>query len=483
MQIHEYLGHDATGLGELVRKGDVTPRELMLCAIQLAQKWNGELNFMALERYEDALKHATEWQKKGPFQGLPFLLKDSDLACRGLPASIGSKLFSHLDYSANATLVDRFDAAGLIPFGRTTVPELCMGPTTESVNNNGPTRNPWDPARSAGGSSGGSAVAVALGVVPMAHGNDGGGSIRIPASCNGIFGLKPSRGLVPMGPFHGEGWAGLSSEGVLSRSVRDTALILDAVYGDEPGSPYASPQRPTSYVKAIQDCQSIKPLKIVVWQDAWQTGLPIAPDCQHAVDHVSAVLCDLGHHVERHRAPDIDFDAYTQAQGKVVAASLASAIDARLHTLGRRLLPDDVEPAIRHAYEIGQTVTAIDYVDAVRRFHALGRTMAQCMEGVDLVLTPALTRPPLPIGELDMSRDFWTFRRQLAEYAAFISVCNASGQPAASVPAIRTESGLPVGVQLIGHFGREDQVLAVAAQLETAVPRLAPRALYAADQS
>lgn len=469
MRISEYLTYDATGLGELVQKGDVTPLELMQCATTLAEKWNKKLNFMALERYDDALGRAATWKNRGAFQGLPFLLKDADLACYRLPVSVGSKLFNGLEYQANATLVNRFEDAGLIPFGRTTVPELCMGPTTEAIHNGGPTRNPWAPAKSAGGSSGGSAVAVALGVVPIAHGNDGGGSIRIPASCNGIFGLKPSRGLVPMGPFQGEGWAGLSSEGVLSCSVRDTARILDAVCGDEQGAPYAAPRSSVSYSQSVQDLAG-PPLKVAVWRQAWETGLPVASICQAAVDHIISVLRDLGHQVEEKQPPIIDFDAYTHAQAQVVAASLASAVGARLKSLERTLLPNDLEPATRQAYEIGQTVTAIEYVSAVRRFHALGRTLAQSMDGFDLVLTPALTQPPLSLGELDMNRDFWTFRKQLSEYAPFISVCNASGQPAASVPSIRAESGEPIGVQLIAQLGRDDLVLKVAAQIEKVAP-------------
>lgn len=469
MQIDEYLTHDATGLAELVCTGEVTPYTLMQCAVGLAKHWNMTLNFMALERYDDALERAKGWQAKGVFQAVPFLLKDSDLACKGMPASIGSRLFSGISYSENATLINRFDAAGLIPFGRTAVPELCMGPTTESRHNGGPTRNPWNPAKSAGGSSGGSAVAVALGVVPMAHGNDGGGSIRIPAACNGIFGLKPSRGLVPMGPFHGEGWAGLSSEGVLSRTVRDTARVLDSVCGYEPGSPYAAPTPETPYISAVTD-ERVDPLRVAVWREAWETGFPVAPECLKALDRICTHLRDLGHYVEECAAPVIDFDAYTQAQAKVVAASLASAVHSRLTQLRRDLRPDDLEPVTLEAFEIGKTVSAIEYGGAVRRFHALGRTMARSMEGFDLVVTPALTKPPLSIGELDMNRDFWTFRKQLAEYAAFISVCNASGQPAASVPAGHTPSGLPVGVQLIGHFGRDDLILRVAAQLERIAP-------------
>lgn len=470
MTPEEYSYLDAFNLGDLVRTKQVTPVELMQCSIELSIKKNKQFNFISYQNYDQAIEMARNWRNQGPFQGIPFLLKDADVACKNLPVSIGSKLFNGSTYELDSTLVKRFRNAGLIPYGRTTVPELCMGPTTESRHNGGPTLNAWVPSRSAGGSSGGSAVAVATGVVPIAHGNDAGGSIRIPASCNGIFGLKPSRGSVPMGPYNGEGWAGLNSEGVLSRTVRDSAIALDAIVGYEAGSPYAAPSKSSSYLDTVLNADQIKPLRIAVWKQAWDISIQIAPECIQAVDHIASLLSALGHHVEERQPPSIDFNEYTKSQAYVVAASLASTIDSRLSLLGQSISSDDLELSIQEAYEIGKTVSAIKYGRAVRLFHSLGRSMASAMQTVDLILTPTLTQLPAPLGWIDMNRGYWDFRERLAQYAAFLSICNASGQPAASIPAIRTTNGCPIGVQVIGNFGREDQILGVAAQLEHVSP-------------
>ena len=229
MQTTEYEALDGLALAELLERGDVTSAELMDCAITLAEQRNPVLNAITYPRYEESRRIAADWAPRGPFRGLPFLLKDSGFAHRRFASSLGSALFDDTTYSHAATVADRFEAAGFIPFARTTVPELCMAGTTEARRNGGATPNPWDHTRSAGGSSGGAASAVAARIVPVAHGSDGGGSIRIPAACCGVFGLKPSRGRVPMGPMRGEGWAGMSTDGVLSWSVRDIANINSLV--------------------------------------------------------------------------------------------------------------------------------------------------------------------------------------------------------------------------------------------------------------
>ncbi len=239
MQTTEYERLDGLALAKLLERGEVTSAELMDCAIELAEQRNPVLNALTYPRYEESRGIAAGWTPRGPFRGIPFLLKDSGFAHKRFPSSIGSALFNGTTYPYAATVADRFEAAGLIPFARTTVPELCMAGTTEAVRNGGATPNPWDRTRSAGGSSGGAAAAVAARIVPVAHGSDGGGSIRIPAACCGVFGLKPSRGRVPMGPAKGEGWAGMATDGVLSISVRDTAAALDMISGYEAGAFYA----------------------------------------------------------------------------------------------------------------------------------------------------------------------------------------------------------------------------------------------------
>jgi amidase len=264
MDVDEYQRFDGLGLAALLYEGSVSPRDLMTCAVELARLRAAPLNALCYEQYDESLALAASVTKKGAFGAVPFLLKDSGLASTRFPTSIGSNLFKDLRTAYDGTLTQRFDRAGFLPFARTTVPELCMAPTTEAAHNGGPTCNPWDPTRSAGGSSGGAAIAVATRVVPVAHGNDGGGSIRIPAACCGVYGLKPSRGLVPMGPARGEGWGGLAAEGVLSRTVRDTAAALDAIAGYEPGAPYAAPATPASYLELLNSANA-RPLRIARW--------------------------------------------------------------------------------------------------------------------------------------------------------------------------------------------------------------------------
>jgi amidase len=463
----EYESYDALGLASLLRKGEVTPSDLMKCAIARAIRC-ADLNALCHERFEESSSVAANASIKGPFGALPFLLKDSALASRRFPSSLGSRLFEGMEFKFDATLVNRFDAAGLIAFARTTVPELCMAPTTEAVRNGGPTRNPWDPHRSPGGSSGGAAVAVAAGIVPMAHGNDGGGSIRIPASCCGVYGLKPTRGRVPVGPARGEGWGGLAAEGVLSRTVRDTAAALDVISGIEPGAPYACPSAPNSYLQLLTE-ESSQPLRVAIWRSAW-SDIPIAQECLDALAHATRLLHNLGHEVFDRAPAEIDFSAFTEALIQVLAVNVVVSVDGMVKGRPMHEWRHELEPAILDAYQLGRTLTADHYVRAINTFHSVGRRIEKSMAGVDLILTPTLTRLPVCIGELSMQTDFRTFRRQVASYTTFLALINASGQPAASVPVYWTPDEIPIGVQLIGHFGREDQVLQASAQLERAAP-------------
>lgn len=302
----DYDGLDGLTLAAMLRKGETTPSELMTIAVKLAQERALPLNALCHSRFEEATALAKAAQLTGPFGGLPFLLKDSGLASKRLPSSMGSRMFRDTQYSFDSTLVERFEAAGFLSFARTTVPELCMAPTTEASANGGPTLNPWDTTRSSGGSSGGSAVAVASGVVPIAHGSDGGGSIRIPASCCGVFGLKPSRGLLPMGPARGEGWGGLATDGVITRTVRDTAAVLDAIAGADPGAPYAAPSTPASFLANL-DKPFDRPLRIAKWVATWN-DIPVDPDCLAAVELAERLLIQNGHEVVEVSPPDIHFD-------------------------------------------------------------------------------------------------------------------------------------------------------------------------------
>ncbi|MFZ6049253.1 amidase [Pseudomonas sp. CR3202] len=460
----DYDGLDGVALASLLRSGEISPFELMSIAVKLAEERAMPFNALCCQRFEESLKIAKKAQLTGPFGALPFLLKDSGLPSRRLPSSMGSRLFRDTPFSFDSTLVERFEAAGLLGFARTTVPELCMAPTTEAVVYGGPTLNPWDPTRSSGGSSGGAAVAVALGVVPIAHGSDGGGSIRIPASCCGVFGLKPSRGLLPMGPARGEGWGGLATDGVLTRTVRDTAAVLDAITGADPGAPYAAPATPASYLANL-DTPFDRPLRVAKWVSPWN-DIIVDPDCLAAVDMAARLLRQNGHEVVDVKAPEIDFDAFVDALIKVVASNAVVSVDTLVS--GKRIDHWErlLEPAILDAYHFGKTLYATDYVAAIARFHQISRVMEQYMRGFDLVLTPTLTQLPVKLGTLSMNDDFRTFRLKAARYTLFLAIINASGQPAASVPLYWNAQGIPVGIQLIGHFGAEDTILRASAELE-----------------
>lgn len=468
MRSHEYEKLDGISLLEMLYNGQVNPYDLMKVAIQLAEERGSALNALCCPAFDLALEKAKNPKLRGPFGGLPFLLKDSGLAAKSLPSDIGSRLFSNTQSKVDSTLVERFEAAGFNSFARTTVPELCMAPTTEAVQNGGPTLNPWDRSRSSGGSSGGAAAAVAAGIVPIAHGSDGGGSIRIPASCCGVFGLKPSRGLLTMGPSRGEGWGGLAVDGVISRTVRDTAAALDAVKGFDPGSPYAAPPSPSSFFMNLEKSFD-RPLRIAKWTSTWD-GIPVHPDCLAAVGAAEKLLIQNRHEVVEVAPPPINYDRFVNALIDTLAANAVVAVDAVSRGAKAEVISAGLEPAIYDAYLYGKTIHASEYIRSLTYFHTISRIMEQYMTGFDLVLTPTLTQLPLKLGELSMKDDFRSFRKQASRYTMFLAIINASGQPAASVPLHWNESGLPIGVQLIGHFGDEDLILRVSAELERAAP-------------
>jgi len=468
MNLEDYRRLDGLALAGLLTGSEVAPVELMRAALEIGARFEPFLNALCYVDPELGLSLARGAAPKGPFGAIPFLLKDSGLASLALKGSVGSRLFRDGGSKIDATLTERFLSSGFLPFGRTTVPEFCMAPTTEAVVYGGPTHNPWDLERSPGGSSGGAAAAVAAGIVPVAHGSDGGGSIRIPAACCGVYGLKPSRGLVPFGPLRGEGWGGLAIDGVLSRSVRDTAAALDGIAGMERGQPYAAPARPASYLADLER-PFARPLRIARWTRAWD-DIPVAPDCLAALDHAAAVLGGLGHEVIDAEPPEIKYASFVEAIIDVMAANVAVAVGGVLR--GR---PDAdpatlLEPAILDAYRIGGTLSAERYALAITRFHAIGRMLEDYIAGFDFILTPTLTEPPLKLGALSMQDDFRSFRRKAGRYTTFLAIINASGQPAANVPLHRNRAGLPIGVQLVAPFGGEADLLRLSAQLEAAAP-------------
>lgn len=470
MKSSEYEQHDGIGLAKLLYDGHIAPAELMEAAIDLAEARNPQINALCCTRYGEAIELARRAELKGHFGAMPFLLKDSGLGSRFLASTVGSRLFAGMTSAVESTLNLRFMADGLLPFGRTTVPEFCMAPTTEATVYDGPTRNPWDPTRSPGGSSGGAAAAVASGIVPIAHGNDGGGSIRIPASCCGVFGLKPSRGLVPHGPARGEGWGGLATDGVLTRSVRDTAAALDGIAGMEMGQPYAAPPRPASYLARLDEPFD-RPLRVAVWMQAWD-DIGIAPECHEAIIATGQLLENAGHEVVQVPPPQMKYSRFVDAIIDMMSANVALTVNGYVRQKPVDDLSNLLEPAILDAYQRGKTITAETYALAVNRFHKIARQMESYMSdgNYDFILTPTLTQLPLKLGTLSTQDDFVPFRKAAGRYTAFLAIVNASGQPAASLPLYWSISGLPVGVQLIGRFGADTELLRVSRQLESAKP-------------
>lgn len=468
MKRSDYESHDGLGLAALLKSKQVSALELMRSAIAQAEAKNPPFNALCYVKTDEALELAASAAERGSFGALPFLLKDSGLASTFLESSIGSRLFAGTRFPGDATLTRRFVADGFLPFGRTTVPEFCMAPTTEAVANGGPTRNPWDRSRSAGGSSGGAAVAVATGIVPIAHGSDGGGSIRIPAACCGIFGLKPSRGLVPIGPYRGEAWGGLAVDGVLTRTVRDTAAALDGIAGMELGAPYAAPAIPGRYLEQLHG-RPDRGLRIARWSTAFD-DIPVAPECVSAVDHAARLLAALGHDIVDAPLPPIRYGSFLKAHQDVLAASVRLSVNGKVHHDQNSDWESRLEPAMRDAYHLASTLSAEDYALAITRFHTVGRQLAVYMTDYDYILTPTLTQLPARLGMLTMDDEFRSFRNKVAQYTTFLAIINASGQPAASLPLYWTADGLPVGVQLIGRFGDDAGLLGLSAQLEEAAP-------------
>lgn len=460
----EFKKLDGLALSSLIEKKEVTPHDLMAVSIDIAKQVDERLDFLCYEKFDESLALSKNWQNCGPFNGIPFLLKDSGLASKRFQSSIGSNLFKGTTYPSDSTLVQRFDAAGFITYARSTVPEFCMAPTTEAKVYGKATRNPWDLNRSPGGSSGGAAAAVAAGVVPVAHGSDGGGSIRIPAACCGIYGFKPSRGLVPMGPTRGEGWGGLAVDGVLSRSVRDTAAAMDAISGSDPGAPYASPHFPRTFGASIQPAQRRK-LRIGVWREGFQ-GVQLSPEVLDGLDRTIQLCRDLGHEIVELATPAFDYANFIQAHTNILASNIVVSVEAKLSVLQRALDAADLEHAIRTGYEYGKTLPSSSYIGAINTLHQISRLMSVWMSGLDVLMTPALNQLPATLGDLSMEMEFMALRKKISNYSCFLAIINASGQPAAALPTHWTAAGLPVATQIIGHFGADDLILSLSAEIE-----------------
>ncbi len=464
---NEYEQYDATGLAALVRQGQVTPQALLEAVIARIEARDGRVNAIVTQMYDQARATLAAGLPAGPFAGVPFMLKDLGVLYAGVRTSNGSRIFADFVPDHDSTLVARYKAAGLVIMAKTNTPELGIAATTEPELF-GPTRNPWNLAHSAGGSSGGAAAAVAAGYLPIAHATDGGGSIRIPASMCGLFGLKPSRGRMPMGPDLGEGLAGMATGHCISRSVRDSAALLDATQGPAPGDPYTAP--PLS--RPLLDEVGAPPgrLRIAMCTTDY-LGQPIHPECAAAVEAAARLCASLGHDVEEAR-PDFSGLPLTRAWRVIPAANLWLNVQARARALGRAPAPGDVEPVTWAWMQEGRQLTAADYMEAVTIMHSLGRRMGTFLERYDLLLTATLARPPLKLGAMDMTTD--DVDRYVAflfdEVAPFTPLFNQTGGAAMSVPLAWNRAGLPIGIQFGGGLGDEPKLIRLAAQLEQAQP-------------
>ena len=463
----EYEQYDALGLAELVRQREVTPQELLEAAMARVEARDGTINAVVTKMYDQARAAIAAGLPAGPFTGVPFMLKDLGVLYAGVRTSNGSRIFADFVADHDSTLVARYKAAGLVIMAKTNTPEFGIAATTEPQLF-GPTRNPWSVAHSAGGSSGGAAAAVAAGYLPMAHATDGGGSIRIPASKCGLFGLKPSRGRNPAGPDLGEGLAGMATGHCVSRSVRDSAALLDATHGPAPGDPYAAPPLP----RPLLDEVGAPPgrLRIAVCTTDY-LGKPIHPTCAAAAKATARLCASLGHDVEEAR-PDFAGLPLSRAWRVVPAANLWLNVNARARVLGRVPVPGDVEPLTWAWMQEGRRFTAAEYMETIATMHSLGRRMAAFLENYDLLLTATLARPPLKLGEMDMTSD--DVERYVAflfdEFAPLTPLFNQTGGAAMSVPLAWTPDGLPIGVQFGGGLGDEPKLIRLAAQLEQAQP-------------
>jgi len=470
MQRSEYASHDALGLAELVRRGEVTPAELVDTAIALIEEIDPHLNAVIHRHFDRARAEARGALPDGPFRGVPFLLKDLAGGNRaGDPIHWGTRFLRDAGHRAATTsyIVEKFAAAGLVVVGRTNVPELGAWATTESEAY-GPCRSPWNPDHTSGGSSGGAAAAVAAGMVPVAHASDGGGSIRNPASQCGLVGLKPTRGRISLGPDLGESWGGMALEFAVSRSVRDSAALLDCVCGMMPGDPYAAapPRRPF----ATEVGATTGSLRVgVLTRHAMSE---VHPDCVAAAEAAGRLLESLGHHVEASHPEDVEGDALLEHSIVLIASAQARAIEEFGRMLGRELGPGDMDCDNWAVTELGQSMSATRYLAAVEGHHDYQRRVAAWWaEGFDLLVTPTITAPPPRVGEIrpDPAKPLDAFMRS-GSLLPFTLPFNVTGQPAISLPLHWNDAGLPIGVQLVAATEREDLLLRIAAQLEEVAP-------------
>jgi amidase len=483
----EYSQYDGLGLAELVRKKKVSPAELVEAAIERIEAHNPALNAVVTKMYDAARQAAKQPLPDGPFRGVPIVMKDLVASVEGVPTSAGNRIWKGIPAKQDSELVRRWKAAGVVVVGKSNTPEFGLTPYTES-GALGAARNPWDTSRTPGGSSGGSGAAVAARMVPIGTGSDGGGSIRIPSSACGVFGLKPTRGRTPTGPALSEIWAGFGVEHVLTRSVRDSAAMLDATHGPDAGAPYYAPPVAGSFLDALK--KSPRKLRIA-FSGKPMLGKNVSPEVLEGLQATVRLLQELGHQLVED-APAVDGEEFAAAYLTILSAEIRADIEETARVARKKVDVDDFDPNTFGAGFVGKALSAANYAAAARYLLASSRAIQGFFESCDVLLTPTLSSPPVRIGELLPSkRDIGMIRlfgrldapwlvdavswikplaAQTFEFLPWTPVFNVTGQPAMSVPLHWTKSGLPVGMHFVGKFGDEAMLFRLAGQLEEARP-------------
>lgn len=465
MKTAEYAEYDALGLAELIASGQVTQAEVSAAALSAIEQLNPKINAL-VEVWGNEPQAAT-----GPFKGVPFLVKDLGLTAKGRLNELGSRLAAGCIADEDSSLMIRLRQAGLVTIGRTTTPELAASTTTEAVFS-GPTRNPWDLSRSASGSSGGSAAAVAAGLVPAAHATDGGGSIRVPSASTGLFGLKSSRGRVSMGPAVDEVWAGLAVHGVVSRTVRDSAALLDAIQGVAIGDPFEIAKPQHSYLsETTREPGSLRIGLLLHPLNATRSVEPVAK----ATRNVAVQLQGMGHSVEEVSLDiGLSWESFVEMNARFWSANTAAWVNAIAAGTGRPIDASTLEPATLSLHEMGSRLTAIDLLEAMYSRNLVTRHMGNFFCKYDILLSPTLPALPPTIGSYNEGQEQLDGRGwmdRVFTHSPFTALANVTGSPSMSMPlAFDPESGLPIGMQFSAGFGREDMLLRLAGQLERALP-------------
>ena len=468
MNNSEYFSYDALGLAELVRTKQISSTELLEVAIALTEKLDPKLNAVPIKHFELARENLKNNTDSGIFNGVPFLLKDLNNYLKGTVTSGGSRALENITADHTSELVKRTLDSGLNIFGKTNSPELGLTVTTEPVLY-GPTRNPWDLDRSSGGSSGGASSAVAAGIIPMAQASDGGGSIRIPASCCGLFGLKPTRARTPLGPVSLEGWGGQSIFHCVSVSVRDSAALLDVTSGPEKGAPYRSAYQEKSFLEQI----NIEPgnLKIGYLEDS---NISVDEDVKEVMNSTIDLCQKLGQSVESTKI-NFSSEEISLAIITIISSNVSYAVKSQSDQTGREVSNEYFENVTLQMAENGNNFSASDYVNAIKINHRLGQELEKMFDQYDVLLSPVLASPPVKIGTIDMNtNDMKTYVERLTKYSPFTGIFNQSGQPSMSVPLFRTKDNLPVGSMFSAAFGNENLLFSLAGQLEQAQPWVEP---------